>query len=366
MEEGQFKIDPGKGKYKIIKKDGKYLNVFIDISDEEEKRYKDKKCSYSTDSKGFINELLIEEDFFKKRNPEDKKLVKEIKKTSPQTNTKENTTKMEKHLFKYWIPEDTRRISIDSIDNFHLRLNRFAKWNNNDGFKLFKKGNKADFKMLLPTDELIRKINKDMKSIIDAYKSKGYETVEPIFEPDWRLIVGLGGESVYETSITLHHIYGIPYIPASAIKGVMRSYIITELFDKNEAKALKDKDFVYIFGDEDNAGKIIFFDAFPIEKPTISVDVMNPHYSDYYSGDKQPPADYLSPIPIFFLTVVDTCFQFAIAIKDNNKVDTTLKGNTIKDIVDKYLVESLSEHGIGAKTAVGYGYLKECEKIQPK
>jgi CRISPR-associated protein Cmr6 len=63
----------------------------------------------------------------------------------------------------------------------------------------------------------------------------------------------------------------------------MRSYIITELFDKNEAKALKDKDFVYIFGDEDNAGKIIFFDAFPIEKPTISVDVMNPHYSDYYS-----------------------------------------------------------------------------------
>jgi hypothetical protein len=33
---------PWKRKYKIIKKDGKYLTVFIDISDEEEKRYKDK------------------------------------------------------------------------------------------------------------------------------------------------------------------------------------------------------------------------------------------------------------------------------------------------------------------------------------
>ena len=40
---------------------------------------------------------------------------------------------------------------------------------------------------------------------------------------DWRLIVGLGNESVYDTSMTLHHVYGIPYIPASAVKGVVRS-----------------------------------------------------------------------------------------------------------------------------------------------
>ncbi len=29
-----------------------------------------------------------------------------------------------------------------------------------------------------------------------------------------RLVVGLGDESVYETSIRLHRNYGVPYIPA--------------------------------------------------------------------------------------------------------------------------------------------------------
>jgi hypothetical protein len=34
-----------------------------------------------------------------------------------------------------------------------------------------------------------------------------------------RLAVGLGGESVLETSITLHRTYGVPFVPGSAIKG---------------------------------------------------------------------------------------------------------------------------------------------------
>lgn len=38
-----------------------------------------------------------------------------------------------------------------------------------------------------------------------------------------KLVIGLGGHSVYETDITLHHIYGVPYIPASAIKGSFRN-----------------------------------------------------------------------------------------------------------------------------------------------
>ena len=53
------------------------------------------------------------------------------------------------------------------------------------------------------------------------------------------MVVGLGGESVYETSITLHHIYGIPYIPASSIKGVVRSWIITEVFGEKSICVIK-------------------------------------------------------------------------------------------------------------------------------
>src|SRR5438034_11037837 len=39
-----------------------------------------------------------------------------------------------------------------------------------------------------------------------------------------RMIVGLGDESVLETSIILHRTYGVPYIPGSALKGLAASY----------------------------------------------------------------------------------------------------------------------------------------------
>src|SRR6266699_2079206 len=45
---------------------------------------------------------------------------------------------------------------------------------------------------------------------------------------DWRMVIGLGGESVLETDITLHHLYGIPFIPGSALKGLTRAYVSAE------------------------------------------------------------------------------------------------------------------------------------------
>src|SRR5579885_2650459 len=40
-----------------------------------------------------------------------------------------------------------------------------------------------------------------------------------------RLIVGLGIDSVIETGIALHHTYGVPYLPGSALKGLTASYM---------------------------------------------------------------------------------------------------------------------------------------------
>jgi CRISPR-associated protein Cmr6 len=44
-----------------------------------------------------------------------------------------------------------------------------------------------------------------------------------------RLVVGLGADSVLETAITLHRIYGFPVIPGSALKGLTRSWALLEL-----------------------------------------------------------------------------------------------------------------------------------------
>src|SRR5579875_2121812 len=45
---------------------------------------------------------------------------------------------------------------------------------------------------------------------------------------EWRMVVGLGGESVLETNITLHHLYGLPIVPGSALKGLTRAYVMAE------------------------------------------------------------------------------------------------------------------------------------------
>jgi len=222
-------------------------------------------------------------------------------------------------------------------------------------------------------------------------------------KPDWRITLGLGGASVFETDITLHHIYGVPSIPASSIKGVVRSYIIQEQFDNEESKAILDKEFCDAFGcskeheihTKDETGKTIknkklswygqqyeaktiahydrkgatyFFDALPTNSSDIKVrmDIMNVHYKDYYDASKEkdgtykagsvkPPADWSNPTIINFLTVKETTFQFLLASKEK-EINNLKIGN--KTIVE-WLKEALQNHGIGAKTAVGYGYMEE-------
>jgi len=299
-----------------------------------------------------------------------------------------------------------------TVNNFNLLLNKFAQFEDNKFF--FYKTQKGKGKE-------VYKINSkfscfDFESHLEFCREKLKKLNLQIkfctFQPDWRFVVGLGGESVYETSITLHHIYGFPYIPGQAVKGVVRSYFLKTEFEKTgekweqisvyekflenfdfekdtnisfekfkskfsvkkqsaseglyryfyENSVLKDnskrliKKFQTIFGTQTNQGKIIFFDAYPETEPKLKVDVMNPHYSDYYGGkkDKQgnpiPPADYLNPVPIFFLTVEDTKFEFVIGAKK-------VYENYLNEM-EVLLENALSNHGIGAKTSVGYGIFK--------
>jgi CRISPR-associated protein Cmr6 len=161
---------------------------------------------------------------------------------------------------------------------------------------------------------------------------------------DYRFVVGLGAAHVLETSLSLHPIYGFPYIPASGLKGVTRAYA-----DKS------DEDFHRIFGSQaesqEQAGNITFFDAIPARAPWFKLDVMTPHYSEYYQGNK-PPADWLSPNPVYFLTVENTPFCFAIA----TRCWSDPRASIFITKVQTWLKEAISTLGIGAKTSAGYGY----------
>ncbi len=262
------------------------------------------------------------------------------------------------------LPLDTRTIlDVDNIDNFNLKLNKAARFDGNK-FKFFETDRgrikfqiKANF-----SKEFIQKLSGKYYGCISKLNLK---FDQKILKTDWRMVVGLGNESVYETSMTLHHIYGIPYIPASAIKGFLRNYFINEYFSQREDYALMDEGFCKIFGSPKNSklgekrGDIIFFDAYPLEVPKIEPDVMNVHYPDYYGGNK-PPADYQNPNPIFFLTVSNTKFKFIFGkIKNRQEAIVTgkFKGENILNLTFSNLIEALAEYGIGAKTAIGYGIM---------
>ncbi len=174
-----------------------------------------------------------------------------------------------------------------------------------------------------------------------------------------RMIVGLGSESVLETSITLHHTYGVPYIPGSALKGLAASYADKRLGDpwKKGSPAYK-----AVFGDTNNAGYITFFDALYIPDSghkgrVLYPDVIAVHHPKYYQEETNvPPSDWDSPNPVPFLSATGK-YLIALAAPDLGKDSQWIKKTF------EILRFALQEMGVGAKTSSGYGRMELEEKI---
>lgn len=76
-----------------------------------------------------------------------------------------------------------------------------------------------------------------------------------------RMVVGLGGENVLEAGLTIHHTYGVPYIPGSAIKGLAAHYCDQVLGEIDEDFQKGNRVHRAIFGTTDEAGLVVFHDA---------------------------------------------------------------------------------------------------------
>lgn len=190
------------------------------------------------------------------------------------------------------------------------------------------------------------------KAVVQGLQNSGWHDESFELTSDTRLIIGLGGTSVIETGMTLHPLYGFPYLPASGLKGLARAYAEIGCDAQKE-------DLLQVFGSEDKdpryatnnqQGKVFFMDGLPNSFPKLELDIMNPHYSEYYQGSKpKPPADYLNPVPVTFLTVAPgQTFSFAVFSRDG--------GCAVK--AKEWLMGGLAELGAGGKTNVGYGYFK--------
>ena len=165
---------------------------------------------------------------------------------------------------------------------------------------------------------------------------------------DWRMVVGLGSDHVQETNMTLDHIYGIPYFPGSAFKGVLRSWVIQERFQNNEISAMQDTNFVAVFGSQKSAGQVQFLDALPHSGVYFDIDIMNPHFSDYYTRTAFPTDDQRL-IQIYFLVLKNTHFRFLMVAKATDPLQ----------LAKDWFTKASADRGFGAKSSIGYGYFRE-------
>ncbi len=119
-------------------------------------------------------------------------------------------------------------------------------------------------------------------------------------------------------------------------------------------------------------GALDFWDVLPSPpNHRLRVDIMNPHYSDYYQKGTAP-GDWGSPNPIFFLTLPpETEFIFHARLLHRRglpdwfleKIDGRYRWMMLLEAAFAFAFEWL---GFGAKTAVGYGRMSQKEGMQPK
>ncbi len=226
------------------------------------------------------------------------------------------------------------------------------------------------------------------RDLLHGWNQRWQKTVEAdhgvcfTLSTDWRLIAGLGRKGSLEVGFTFHR-YGFPILPGSGIKGLARAWAFYQIAGmlKIEGESLKKLDellseadptqytkeleslnpseeakefagrFRVVFGDTGRAGQAIFFDAIPEKLPKLDLDIINPHYPDYYQGDKAP-ANWQSPRPVVFLTVAaGQKFRFAVGWRGQADADLLKEARN-------WLEEGLINLGAGGKTSAGYGYFK--------
>ncbi len=275
---------------------------------------------------------------------------------------------------RFPLPRDSRAIAeriYQQAHNIGLLFNKFLwiwdeNWTLEAKFKEGKQERSVKSWFLEQVEALARNFPRDayqafldrQLQMIRSLEEHGYTTSVFGKRAEARVLSGLGGAHPMEVGFAFHSLYGFPYLPGSGLKGVARAW--AELTDQDMAKIK------LVFGSESKdergakkhqQGDVIFFDAYAITPPRLEVDILNPHFPDYYRDPKNNlPAEWQSPNPVNFLTIgigdreeEKPVFQFALAARSGEVLQWAAE----------WLERGLEQLGFGGKTASGYGYFAE-------
>ena len=281
----------------------------------------------------------------------------------------------------------------------------FNKWLDFDGCEPKAKRNKQPLidsygKSSKQAEEILKQRHLQQAEYCRAMKQAGWRSFIVHARLTSSFVSGLGMTHPTETGMVLDHTSGLPYIPAASQKGVLRmAHVINSLLDDTgnwkeldallaqgivreeqnkkthemETCWLEDDASKTLFGFSGEkgslAGQLVVLDAYPLAPPVLGEEILNPHFMDYYGGERGPTEDQ-SPIPVKFL-VVKSGADFVFRLLLRQPLDKTLEKDQgqLAGLIEKNLPRAIREEGMGAKTSLGFGRFKiittgEPEKVQ--
>lgn len=192
-----------------------------------------------------------------------------------------------------------------------------------------------------------------------------------------RMAINLSDSLVQNAGIALDRLFGMPYIPGSAVKGVSRHAALAELkaaadiaerrrllqlFQQVFGTAGEDfnrngqlKQYASLVENEQSLtvkGQVDFLAAHPVSAAKITVDITTVHYPAYYrSGSIEDLANEKPTINSF--PVVEQGARFAFCLVASRLASDPEK---VMEAAGRWLKSALTQEGLGAKTSNGYGW----------
>lgn len=194
-----------------------------------------------------------------------------------------------------------------------------------------------------------------------------------------RLLLHLGAPTSSKTSGSIAiHTTGLPLIPGSAVKGILSTWAcwaehfnpaegsfrgFTESSRQRRHFAAEEAQLARrILGDNsatgsEHAGDVIFIGGFPLTPPKLGLDIVNPHYDE--ETDRQTRQihvrDKTRLTPNTFLCIEPgTIWRFVFYVRPG-----AADAGKLLETTTRWMVEALTQLGIGAKTAAGYRRFRE-------
>jgi len=261
------------------------------------------------------------------------------------------------------VTQSVQRALSSGSDAWHLQLDKLC----------FKRGGDATAKTE-SIKEVLRTYRKHAKgSLIEACRSKArilnalehqhrerFAAVR-LFA-DSPLLLHLGRANVLENvGIFADRTTGLPIIPGTALKGVLSTWACWEANQMADGAFREGGAFMRqrlrfpsplahrVFGDDatsgsERIGDVVFLGGFPTKPPTLGLDIVNPHH-------EPDGRDKATLTPNVFLCIEpgsEWCFAFYVRTNSDD-------AQTILNATHDWLIQALTQLGIGAKTAAGYG-----------